>query len=351
VGAQVLSAAEALANAQANTRGRWGDVRDEQDAARRTHAGYADIAAVYDGPKLSRADGVFALGSCFAREIETHLDLLGGRVLSLDAELQARPEFQDLDGRYRNAYFHRYTPQALSHEVLWALGEDPRWDPDKSLLVASGANLLDLNYGWTESGSRKAEAVRERRRLAAAVTRRVLEARCIIVTLGLIEAWRHRPSGLFCNKVHPRLLRGEDAEYELVVTGVEEAVEELERLDAVLRRRHARGDYQLVVTVSPVPLQQTFRPLDIVIANAESKAVLRAAAAEFVRRHDHAHYFPSFELVMFTRPDLAWLDDGVHVQPRLVKRITRQFTDLVFADLRGSPEAAMDDVVGDSVAG
>lgn len=326
-----ISAEQALANASVNRHGKWGASAAPEDAARRTFQGIAEVQAAYDGPRLAKGDGVFAIGSCFAREVETHLALQGSRVLSLEPALQRTPEFLDADGRYRSSYFHRYTPQSLAQEVVCALGDEPAWDDETSLIFESGDRAFDFNYGWTETGDRTLQAALARRRAVLEITRRVVQARCVIVTLGLIEAWRHVPSGLYCNKAHPRLLRARPGEFELAVTSYDETLAQLRRLGSTLDRR-AGDEIQLVVTVSPVPLQQTFRPMDVVIANAESKAVLRAATAEFVRRRDNAHYFPSYEMVAFSRPDLAWQDDGVHVQSRLVKSIVTRFTRLYFAE-------------------
>jgi len=86
----------------------------------------------------------------------------------------------------------------------------------------------------------------------------------------------------------------------------------------------------MVVTVSPVPLQVTFSGKDIVVANMDSKATLRAAAAEFVRKHDNAHYFPSYEMVVYSHTKLAWRPDRLHVNKGMVGRIVSQFIDAYY---------------------
>jgi hypothetical protein len=61
--------------------------------------------------------------------------------------------------------------------------------------------------------------------------------------------------------------------------------------------------------VSPVALERTFRDLDVVIANMESKATLRAVAGQICREFPNVHYLPSYEL--FAYHDL-FHDNGRH---------------------------------------
>ncbi len=95
----------------------------------------------------------------------------------------------------------------------------------------------------------------------------------------------------------------------------------------MVRRHHRDGDFQFVVTVSPVPLQATFTDQDVIVANAESKAVLRAAAGAFARRHDNVSYFPSYEMVTHSHPDFALRPDRAHVEWAMVDRIMSSFID------------------------
>ncbi len=96
--------------------------------------------------------------------------------------------------------------------------------------------------------------------------------------------------------------------------------------DALLLRRHHRtGRFELVVTVSPVPMSSTFTGQGVVVANARSKAVLRAAAAEFTDRHEQAHYFPSYEMVTCSAPSEAWKADRLHVNGRITRGIVKSF--------------------------
>ena len=46
-------------------------------------------------------------------------------------------------------------------------------------------------------------------------------------------------------------------------------------------------------------LESTFRDIDVVLANMESKATLRAVAGQICREFPNVHYLPSYELFMY----------------------------------------------------
>lgn len=338
------SAAATLRRGAENAFGRWhtgpsgAPGASAEDASVRIFGDFADVRAQYDGPRLSRQDGVFTIGSCFAREIAHHLDEQGARVLSLTEEMSELAAFQAADGRGAASYFHRFTPQAIWQEVARAFDAIPGWDEEASLLFPMGRNLYDFDVTWIDGSDLSRAAVLERRRAATARSRRLKDASCVIITLGLIEAWRHRPSGLWCNKVHPRVLKGSD-DFEFHLTSYEETLECLEKVHGLLRA-HGRPDVQMVVTVSPVPLQVTFTGRDVVEANTESKAVLRAAAAAFERRHENVHYFPSYEMVTLSMVKRAWRPDRLHVRSQLVSQIVQRFMALYYRPVEGLAVAA-----------
>jgi hypothetical protein len=93
----------------------------------------------------------------------------------------------------------------------------------------------------------------------------------------------------------------------------------------LIARHHRDGQFQMVVTVSPVPLSATFSGQDIVVANMESKSILRAAARALVDRHANVSYFPSYEMVLYSAQEKAWRPDRIHVNPELVAHITGRF--------------------------
>jgi len=335
-----LDAATALARALANKFGKWhssssaAEISTSQsDASARLKGPAADVKARYDGPKFSLQDPVFTMGSCFARELEVALIRRGGQVVSMDYKTLRRPEFLDGQGRVRAGFLHRYTPQAMAQELKCAFDQQPGWDQEQSLLIQRGARTYDFNYAWIEGADPSREAALARRKVAREFVRTAADAKVLILTLGLTESWLHKPSGLYCNKVHIGYVRRCPEEFELHLTGFEDALACLEAAYETIERNHRIGDFQLVVTVSPVPLQNTFTDQDIVVANAESKAVLRAAAGAFSRRHGNVSYFPSYEMVTHSHPDFALRPDRAHVERAMVDRIMSSFIEAYFGQV------------------
>ena len=153
----------------------------------------------------------------------------------------------------------------------------------------------------------------------------------MILTLGLTEIWQDRkdgsvislPSGPYVNE------GGDMGRYEFKVSRYGENLANLESIQAIMAR-HNPG-CKLLVTISPVNLWATFRQdLDVISASCNSKSTLRAAADEFVARHDNVFYFPAYEMATIYQPlsGLTHFTDGrenYHVNKPTVKFIMRHF--------------------------
>lgn len=335
---EIVSGREALQNARRNHFNHWNRSTSsleisafENDASRRIFDRFAALAPNYSGPKLQAGSGIFAMGSCFAREIERALIARRANVVSVGESMQ-RDEFRDPTGKVRDGFLHRFTPRSMSQEFAACFDELPRWT-DQSLIFPQGPDrFLDLNYWQVPGADEGRQATDVRRSVAKALVRRAADADLVIVTLGLTEAWLHKPSALFANFTTPQFLAKHRDAFALHLIGVDETIESLEAIDAILRRHHRTGKYQIVVTVSPVPLSATFTDKDIVVANMDSKSTLRSAAAAFVARHDHAHYFPSFEMVTYSDPSLAWRPDRIHVTGRMIDHVVSTFVNTYYEE-------------------
>ncbi len=337
-----IPATVALERHRANLFHRWnaaptsGDLSTiPENAAPRIHGDYAVIRPPVLERKWTAADPIFAMGSCFAREIEHYLARAKHNVVSIDKVALDRPEFMTPDGAKsgapRTGFFHRFTPPTMLQELRQCFDEIPAWDPARSLLHRDGSKWVDLNY-WSVPGlDASAEATATRRRIARELVRRIVRANVIVLTLGFVEAWFHEPSGLWVNHVDPKLLLRHATEFTFRLLELADVTACLEAIHDLVRRHHATGDFHLFVTVSPVPLSSTFTEADVVVANTESKSILRVAAGGFAAAHADVHYFPSYEIVLNSRHDLAWRPDRLHVHPEMVKRIVATFRSSYFA--------------------
>ena len=58
----------------------------------------------------------------------------------------------------------------------------------------------------------------------------------------------------------------------------------------------------------------TFSTMDIVVANAWAKSLLRAVAQEWAAAHANVDYFPSYEIVQNSDRAVVWEPDLRHVK-------------------------------------
>jgi hypothetical protein len=144
----------------------------------------------------------------------------------------------------------------------------------------------------------------------------------VVVTLGLIETFRNPATGNTYRGIpHPSVFPSLGAEFHRLT--VSEMLADLERIRVVIREQLGA---EMVVTVSPVPLHTTFTPLDVRVANMESKSRIRAAVSEFIDRHADVGYFHSYDMVMTAeRQSDYYRDDGRHIHRHAVRYIVSEF--------------------------
>jgi hypothetical protein len=65
--------------------------------------------------------------------------------------------------------------------------------------------------------------------------------------------------------------------------------------------------------------------MDIVVANAWAKSLLRAVAQEWAMAHPNVDYFPSYEIVQSSDRAAAWEKDLRHVTGPAVQHIMQLF--------------------------
>jgi hypothetical protein len=279
----------------------------------------------------------FAVGSCFAREIEAALGFkLKQEVLSLWAP-----------GPDLHSYRNRFHTAAIADEMAWALGDEVF--PEAGILRYQGCAPLcvDLHSHPCLPFADFDETV-GRRAVLSADSAKVVDADVVIVTLGLTEAWFDHETQHYLNvaplfgDIHPHdlAIRENPKRFTFRVMNFQENMDNLERLFATLQK-HLRRGFRIIVTTSPIPLRATFSNRDVVEANTYSKAVLRVCAEEWRRLHPETiDYFPSFEMVMNSDPKQIWDEDGIHVKRSFVEQIMAHFVATCLEPV-AHPEMAM----------
>lgn len=150
------------------------------------------------------------------------------------------------------------------------------------------------------------------------------DAEVIIITLGLVEVWRDKRDKATFWRVPPMHLYSPEI-YEFFVMTPNDVTLDLIKIKAILDKFNPKC--KLIVTVSPVPFQATYREdCDVVTSNVYSKAVSSVAANNFVKNfsENNVYYFPSFEFVRygFGNPYIA---DGRHIKKPVINTMMKFF--------------------------
>ena len=256
---------------------------------------------------IDRATKVATIGSCFAQELAKVMGTVDIR-----------------GGMHPGGLF--YSTATIRQELERIAGgwperaAEPLWKPP--------GGLVDPFRAYDASFPDEAALLAARADADAAADALFRDAKVVVVTLGLIETWRSPTTGNTFRQIpHPAVFPTLGPEFHRLT--VAEMLDDLERIRTVVRDHLGA---ELVITTSPVPLHTTFTPLDVRVANIESKSRIRAAVSEFVDRHPDIHYFHSYEMVVTAeRQSDYFRDDGRHVHRHAVRYIVSRFLDL-FAD-------------------
>jgi hypothetical protein len=284
--------------------------------------------------QIGADDTIFAIGSCFARNVEKSLEGAGKRVLS--REFQLGPIGESL-GEAAN-FYNKYSIQSVTNEVRWALERETF--PGADLLYDQGrGSYSDCQLGMAKLDFPLEDILDFRQRYLDGMTG-VASADVIILTLGYVETWFDTKLDLYLNVAPPTpMIKREPDRFEFRVLSYSDILDGLNELYALLLK-HRTKPLKMLVTVSPVPLLSTFRDMDVLVANAYSKSVQRAALDEFLLDKPNVDYFPSYEFVTLSNPTVAWSrGDYRHVSPDVVNRIMSNVLRNYVTGEEAAPEA------------
>lgn len=178
-----INGQQALRNAASNrvNRGYPGN----EDPRSRSGAIFPGVK-VKNGP-LGRDCRVFTIGSCFARNIEEHLGVLG---LDVPTSAFSVPK---TEWKHRpNGLLNEYTPGTMSQRINRAIDGTPASD---ETIIADGENgFVDLLLPGGFPVTR--ERALERRNEIDGIYQKLLVSDVVIITLGYVEAWFDAQTGV-----------------------------------------------------------------------------------------------------------------------------------------------------------
>jgi hypothetical protein len=272
--------------------------------------------------RIRRDDKLFAVGSCFARGIESALKARGFQVESSAKDFD---QFRARSDKRVTALgvTNKFTTYSMLNELTWALDPATKF-PEASLVDMGPGRCIDPHITPTLEETDRAGTL-ERRRIMQEVNARIRDCRVVFLTLGLVETWYDEEVGVHVNatpteEMHQRF----PDRYSFHVTDYSRNLENLERLHALLGR-YGHPEVQMVVTTSPVPLSVSFSGQDVVVANTYSKSTLRAVAQDFAAAHPNVDYFPSYEIVMNSERSCSWEQDLRHVRGEMTNHVMDVF--------------------------
>ena len=140
----------------------------------------------------------------------------------------------------------------------------------------------------------------------------------VIITFGSAWVYRHKASGKVVANCHKQ----PQSIFQRELLSTHQIVERWSKLlESTLRGK------QVIFTVSPI------RHLgEGMEQNSLSKATLRVAIGEIVRRHDNASYFPSFEIMNDDLRDYRfYAEDMVHPSALAIDYIWKCFSEAAFS--------------------
>lgn len=239
-------------------------------------------------PFITKEHYITAFGSCFAYHIKEHLRNEGFKVDPNDA----------LVTRFGAGSVNVYT---ILQQFRWAYGlqdyDDELWIADKNVVAVHG-----------DVSRKKARSVFD-------------QTEVLILTFGLSEVWYNKETGgVFWRAVPHKLYDKEKHAFRYLT--FDETKARLQEIIGTVRQ--CMGDIPVILTLSPIRLAATFRPISAVVANSSSKATLRAAINEVVdEADDKVFYWPSYDIIDLL-PD-PYREDGLHLKPAVIKKIMRCF--------------------------
>lgn len=255
-------------------------------------------------PLIRKDTKIFAIGSCFALEIRHELMRRGFDVFPEYHAIEFDPETQILNSLPDRDNINHYDTFTIRQEFEQAFAGTHFKADDFWTVQGRGINrVMKRDTVWQDPYRKNMYAADEAgiRGLSEKVDRCMAEgimtADVYIITLGLIETWLNKANGLHACTYPGVGGGGGAAQVELHVAGFKENYENLRGICELLFERFPKK--HLILTVSPVALESTFREIDVVLANMESKATLRAVAGQICREFPNVHYLPSYELFMY----------------------------------------------------
>ncbi|MCF8069626.1 MAG: GSCFA domain-containing protein [Desulfobacterales bacterium] len=304
---KILDCSDAIKNLKENPYNKWPSF-DEPDNRLWPYA----LPSIQKGFSFEPGDNVFTMGSCFARNIES-------RLIENGIHVPTRDFIQTQEG-LAPGFLNLYSVASIYNELSWALDSNDIYDFDNNLIEIQPDGFVDIHLAHRVKIAPQTDVIQTRKSILT-LTSSVRKAKVVLITLGLVESWWDRLTKKHLNVTpHKQVMRKYPNRFELHVLDYNEVLSYLEK-SLCLIKQYAEESIRVVLTVSPVPLSRTFTEKDVSVANSYSKSLLRTVSEKIVQDHDFVDYYPSYESVLLSNPEMAWKSDRIHVKSEMVSVI------------------------------
>jgi hypothetical protein len=287
------------------------------------------INAIYKRKFRIRPNAKIATaGSCFAQHIARNLKANGYVVIDtepappgLKHELREQYGYSLYSARYGNIY----TVGQLLQLAREATGE---WSPEEWIWERNGRYFDALRPAVEPDGHALEQDVIDHRKHHLSMVNELFSTMDVFVfTLGLTEMWVHKPSGTIYPTA-PGTIAGEYNENILKLHNAtfNEIVRDLKAFIETVIQKRDNKPFQIILTVSPVPLTAIATDKHVLVSTCHSKSTLRAVCGELASTNQDIDYFPSYEIV--TNPRLhssAFADNLRTVRKEAVANVMSHF--------------------------
>lgn len=291
-------------------------------------------------PLFNTGHRFFTIGSCFAEEVRKALTARNVVCYPEYRRIKVDHSRMRVDTLPQREHMNYYNTFSIRQEVeraagLWVQGRDDIWEvPNRKLVngmqVVGEGTLYQDPYRRMVFGKTPEDLWEALDQVNVVMREGMLNADACFITLGMTEVFKKKNNGLVCNQMSVYAGGSGLRETNYHQSSFEENYQNLKRTLTLLREINPK--IAAVLTVSPVPLERSFNEHDVFVNNMESKATLRAVAAQICREFDWVHYFPSFEIVWGIGVS-AYQEDQMHVTPEIVQVIIDAFLSTHFTDL------------------
>jgi hypothetical protein len=276
--------------------------------------------------QISPSDKISTLGSCFAQHLARHIHKSGYNYLVTEP-LGADEEPTDAASLMASQFSARYGNVYTVRQALQLLDRANGWEPSDAIWEREGrfydAFRPNVFAGGFET---KDDLVAARNTHLNAVKRVFTESNVVVFTLGLTEAWVSAIDGAVY-PIAPGVVASsiDESKHNFKNFRYQEVLSDL--FAWCLRIREMNPKVQILLTVSPVPLNATYVSQNVWTSTTYSKSVLRAAAGDVSQELPFVDYFPSYEIVTCPQVQGRYFEDDLREVKEIgVRHVMRVFS-------------------------